>query len=111
MQKQPGMMLKYDKIIQNQLDNGMIENVGRFKVDGIKHYKPQLDVNPQKATTKLRIAFDASAKTKYRSKSLNERLYRGPVLLLHVNICGILLRFRLYEIAIVSDIEMAFLQV
>ena len=53
--------------------------------------------------------YDASAKTKKESKSLNECLYRGPVLL--QDLTGILLRFRLNRIALVADIEKAFLQV
>ena len=110
MQKQPGMMLKYDTIIQDQLEKGIIEKVNRFKVDGMKHYIPHhVVITPQKATTKLRIVYDASARSKFGNKSLNECLYRGPVLL--QNLCGILLRFRLYKIGIVSDIEKAFLQV
>ena len=110
MQKQPGMMLKYDTIIQDQLEKGIIEKVDRFKADGMKHYIPHhVVITPQKSTTKLRIVYDASARSKFGNKSLNECLYRGPVLL--QNLCGILLRFRLYKIGIVSDIEKAFLQV
>ena len=110
MQKQPGMLPKYDSIIQDQLAKGVIEKVDRFKCDGIKHYIPHhVVITPQKTTTKLRVVYDASAKSKLGSKSLNECLYRGPVLL--QNLCGILLRFRLYTIGIISDIEKAFLQV
>ena len=91
MQKQPGMMLKYDTIIQDQLKKGVIEKVDRFKVDGMKHYIPyHLVIIPQKATTKLKIVYDASAKSKLGNKNLNECLYRGPVLL--QALCGILLR-------------------
>ena len=43
-------------------------------------------------------------------KSLNECLHRGPITL--PNMCGIiLLRFRCYFIAILADIEKAFLQI
>ena len=64
MQKQPGMMLKYDTIIQDQLEKGIIEKVDRFKVDGMKHYIPHhVVITPQKATTKLRIVYDASARS------------------------------------------------
>ena len=110
MQKQPDMMLKYDTIIQDQLEKGVVEKVDRFNVDGIKHYIPHhVVITPQKATTKLRIVYDASAKSKFGNKSLNECFYRGPVLL--QNLYEILFRFRLYEIGIVSDIEKPFLQV
>ena len=110
MQKQPGMMLKYDTIIQDQLVKWVIEKVDMFKVDGIKQYiSHQVVITPQKATTKLRIVYDATARSNMVNKGLNECLYRGPVLL--QSLCGILLRFRLYEIGIVSDIVKAFLQV
>ena len=76
----------------------------------MKHYIPHhVVITPQKATAKLRIVCDASARSKFGNKSLNECLYRDPVL--QQNLCGIQLRFRLNEIGIVSDIEKAFLQV
>lgn len=75
--------------------------------DGIKHYIPHhVVITPEKSTTKLRIVYEASAKSR---KHYKMSLYRGPVLL--KNLCGILLRFRLHKIGIVSDIETAFLQV
>ena len=65
-------------------------------------------ITPQKSTTKLRVVYDASAKSKQPNKSLNECLYRGPVMI--NDICGILIRFRLYAIALVADIEKAYHQ-
>ena len=41
--------------------------------------------------------------------SLNECLHRGPIAL--PNMCGVLIRFRLYLIAVLADIEKAFLQI
>ena len=48
-------------------------------------------------------------KPKKESKSLNECLYRGPVIL--EDLCGLLLRFRIYKVALAADIKKAFLQV
>ncbi|KAI5756181.1 hypothetical protein M8J77_022798 [Diaphorina citri] len=52
---------------------------------------------------------DASAKQIRSKPSLNEHLYRGPVLL--ENLCSLLLRFRLHKIGFVADIEKAFLNI
>jgi len=64
-------------------------------------------VTPEKTTTKLGIVFDASAKTRKKNKSLNTSHHRDPVIL--EDLCGLLLRFRLYKVALVSDVEKAFL--
>ncbi len=78
--------------------------------DGIRHYIPHhVVIKPDRDTTKLRVVYDASAKVRKEDASLNECLYRGPVLLR--DLCGMLLRFRLPNVGIVADIEKAFLQV
>ena len=102
-------MKRYNSVIQEQLEKNIIEKVDRYRQDGINHYIPHhAVVTPDKSTTKLRIVYDASAKTNPDDKSLNEYLCRGPVLL-H-DLCGILLRFRMHRLGIVADIEKAFLQ-
>jgi len=110
MKKNPEILGKYDNIIQEQLKNGIIEKVCDDSNQNMKHYIPHHAViTPQKSTTKLRIVYDASAKTRKTNHSLNDCLYRGPVLL--NDLCGIMLRFRMHEIAMVADIEKAFLQI
>ena len=37
-----------------------------------------------------------------KQKSLNECLYRGPVML--PDLCGLLIRFRMHTIAVVADV-------
>ena len=77
---------QYDNVIQDQLRLGVIEKVKPGSSDSIKHYIPHhAVVNPSKATTKVRVVYDASAKTKQENKSLNDCLYRGPVLLQDLN--------------------------
>ena len=110
MKKKPELMKAYDTIIHDQLEKGIIEKASETSADGPKHYLPHHAViNPLKPTTKLRIVYDASAKARKENKSLNECLYRGPVLL--NDLCGLLMRFRWNHIAIVADIEKAFLQI
>ena len=66
-------------------------------------------LTPNKATTKVRIVYDASSKAGSDTSSLNKCLHRGPVIL--PDLCGLLIRFRMYPIVVLADIEKAFLQV
>ncbi|MEM7375589.1 MAG: reverse transcriptase domain-containing protein [Bacteroidota bacterium] len=112
LEKDPDLFKRYNEIIQTQAKKGMIEkvNVSDMNNANKKHYIPHhVVVKPESTTTKLRIVYDASAKTKKSNKSLNECLYRGPVIM--EDLCGLLLRFRTQKIGIVSDIEKAFLQI
>jgi len=104
------LLTQYDSIIQEQHSRGMIERVAPDPTAEKLHYIPHHAVyTPTKPTTKLRLVFDASAKTKVSNNSLNDCLYRGPVML--QDLSGLLLRFRLNKIALTADIEKAFLQV
>ena len=95
--------------MQDQLERGIIEKVRSEPSIGIRHYIPHHAVlNPSKPTTKVRVTYDASAKTKQDNKSLNECLYCGSVML--QDLTGILLSFQLNKVAMVADIEKAFLQ-
>ena len=110
LRKMPELLDKYEDIIQDQMKKGVVEKVDENSGDGKKHYIPHHPViTPKKTTTKIRIVYDASAKTRSENPSLNECLYRGPVIL--ENLCGMILRFRLRKVAIIADIEKAFLQV
>lgn len=73
------------------------------------HYLPHHAViRKDKASTKIRIVFDASAKST-EGVSLNDCLYSGPKF--EQNVLDILLRFRIHHIAMAADIEKAFLMV
>ena len=78
--------------------------------DTAKHYIPHhAVVNPDKTSTKVRVVYGASVKKNKRQKNLTECLYPRPTML--KDLTEILLRIRLNKIAIVIDIEKAFLQI
>ena len=60
-----------------------------------------------KAITKIRIVYDASAKT--IGPSLNDCLYTGPKF--DQRLIDILLRFQTLRITLTADIECVFLQI
>ena len=72
----------YDDVIQNQMGQAVIEKVvDRIQEGNLKHYLSHHPVlTPAKNTTKLRVVYDASLKAKKGDNSLNDCLYRGPVL-------------------------------
>ena len=72
------------------------------------HYLPHhAAIRPDKETTKLRLVYDTSAKTK--GPSLNNCQYSRPKF--DQKIFDLLLRFRIYPIVMTADIEKAFLMV
>ena len=72
MKSNPQLVDKYDAIIQNQLQLGIIERVTSNEKDTTKHYIPHHAViNPDKTSTKVRIVYDASAKIKAREVGMN----------------------------------------
>ena len=111
LMRNPEHLTKYDAVIQDQLQKSIIEVVpDEDSANTLKHYIPHHEiVTPEKTTTKIRIVFDASAKTRKGSQSLNESLHRGPIIL--EDLCGLLMRFRLNKVALVADVEKAFHQV
>ena len=110
LKKSPDLLRDYDVMIQDQLRKGIVEPVtdpDQF-VEGKLHYLPHhAVVRTDKQTTKLRIVYDASAKMS--GPSLNECLHTGPKF--EQSILDILLRFRLHKVALVGDVEKAFLMV
>ena len=109
---EPSVLVEYDKIIQEQIKNGIVEVIDEhepMKVDGDKiHYLPHHAVIRQdKETTKVRIVYDASAKE--NGPSLNECLHIGPKF--NQSIFELLIRFRLHKCAFIADVEKAFLMI
>ena len=98
----------YNGIFLNQMELGIIEPAKEKVSPGNCHYIPHHPViREDKDTSKVRIVFDASAKSE--GLSLNEYLYKGPQLT--PSVFDILIRFRSFAIALTSGIEKAFLQI
>jgi hypothetical protein len=111
LRQQPEILKEYDKIINEQLQHGKIEHVVELeRPDERVHYLPHHAVVRKNAkTTKVRVVYDASSKECKRAVSLNDCLHVSPSLtpqLFHV-----LLRFMERRVALVADIEKAFLNV
>lgn len=103
-------MTAYDAIIKEQAEVGIIERVLELETPDKVHYLPHHAVIRNEAkTTKIRVVYDASSKEGKRGVSLNNCLHVGPALspLLY----DILIRFREKRVAVVGDIEKAFLNV
>ena len=109
LKRDPELLKEYDRTIQEQLTKGVIEPVSPDeKTNNQVHYLPHHGVvHSDKATTKLRVVYDASSKTS--GPSLNECLYKGPKF--HQLILDLLIRFRSYRVALIAYVEKAFLMI
>ena len=110
LRQDPDLLREYNATIESQLKNGIIEIVD--DVESISneriHYLPHhAVVRRDKATTKVRVVYDASAKAE--GSSLNECLHVGPKFCQKV--LELLIRFRIFQIALIADIEKAFLMI
>ncbi|KAK3720463.1 hypothetical protein QZH41_010029 [Actinostola sp. cb2023] len=74
------------------------------------HYIPHHGVvRKDRSTTKLRVVYDGSATTTTRKYSLNDCLLTGPNYIPHL--FDMMVKFRIHPVALVADIEKAFLMV
>ena len=109
LDKTPHLLNEYDKIFDEYLKLGIIEEVQtKGNTDQVVYLPHKEVVKENRSTTKLRIVFDASAKYK-DTMSLNDVLYKGPCL--NADLYSLLLKFRVYPIVLTADIEEAYLQI
>ena len=79
LRQNPPVIHEYNKVIRDQVNRGIVEIVSQPKIISGKgaHYLPHHAViREDKTTTKLRIVYDASARSD--GPSLNDCLYAGP---------------------------------
>uniref|UniRef100_A0A1X7UQR4 DUF1758 domain-containing protein n=1 Tax=Amphimedon queenslandica TaxID=400682 RepID=A0A1X7UQR4_AMPQE len=108
LRKNPELLTEYNKVIQEQLSHGIVELASELPVGGKIHYLPHHAViRRDKETTKVCVAYDASAQSRNKP-SLNHCLYKGPPF---GQAIFDILRFRVHQTAIAGDIKKAFLMV
>ena len=110
LQRDPELLEAYDGVIREQLQNGIIEEVLESQEPHDKaHYLPHHPViRRDKSSTKVRVVYDASC-SQGISPSLNQCLHIGPSF--GQCILDVLIRFRMHKVALVGDVEKAFLMV
>ena len=111
LKRDKDLLKRYQAVIDGYLQDGIVEKVEPEEEDSANHvrYLPHhCVVKEDRATTKVRIVFDAAAKDK-NGIALNDLLMAGPNL--NPDLFGVLIRFRLNPIAVTADIKQAFLQI
>ena len=105
-----GKLQEYHQIMQDQISNGIMEQVPAQPTGEIVHYVPhQAVVREQAETTKMRIVYDCSSRANAQSPSLNDCLDTGPPL--QPLLFDIMLRNRMRKYCVTGDIQKAFLQI
>lgn len=108
LSRSPDIIVKYDGIIKEQLELGIIDKVSDEEHPSKVSYLPHQPVIRENVeTTKVRIVYDASCKDRTTKTSLNDCLHVGPSLI--PLMFDILIRFREQPVVLVGDIEKAFL--
>ena len=112
LEKTPELKEKYQEAISTMEKAGIIEEVPNSEMNNKEvpiYYMPHRPVIKESSqTTKVRPVFDASAKS-HNGVSLNDCLETGPNLI--PELPGVLMRFCRWKIAILADINKAFLMV
>ena len=104
------MLEQNDHLIKEQLESVVVELVKQDQVPepGNVHYLPHKGVvRLDRDTNKVRVVCDALLKV--FGPSLNGCLHVGPSL--YPLLLDILLRLRVYEVAVTEDVEKAFLNI
>ncbi|XP_053686159.1 uncharacterized protein LOC128735701 [Sabethes cyaneus] len=105
----PALKDAYSDFIHEYIRLGHMREIENSANDWPSYYLPHhCVVRPESVTTKLRVVFDASCSTD-SGVSLNDALMVGP--LVQDDLLTMILRFRVPQFAIVSDIEKMYRQI
>ena len=101
--KEPELIREYNQIIEEQLSKGIVEKVAAEDNEKENvHYLPHhVVIRRDRATTKLRIVYDGSAKPPERTHSLNDCLETGPNST--PQLLDTLVNFRCHKIGLTAD--------
>ena len=105
------LLTEYNKLFQHQLAEGIIEKVlqSEFRKDNVNFMPHHAVIREGRTTSKVRVVFDASCKLHSDELSLNVRLERCPNCI--PLLFDVMVRFRVHTVALIADIEKAFLQI
>ena len=110
LDKNEELKQEYNQVFHNYLKDGKIEKIDDNDYGLVEktYYLPyRVTGRYDKETTKVHVTFEASVKNG-NEPLLNDYLYAGPCVLRQLDI---LVRFRLHNIILMSDIKQAFLDV
>lgn len=108
--KNPEIRSVYSNSITEYIENKIISCVdfADYQSASAFYLPHHCVIKPDSVSTKLRIVFDASAKSS-NGFSLNDVLFPGPKL--HQDLPELLLRFRTYPLAFICDIKQMYSQI
>lgn len=109
-EKDKGLKTEYIKFMKDYLEQKHMSLVSNNWDRGVKYYvlPHQAVVRPESVTTRLRVVFDALARTMLGT-SLNDKLMTGPNQ--QRNLINIILRFRAYEYIVTAYVAQMFRQI
>ncbi|VEN35328.1 unnamed protein product [Callosobruchus maculatus] len=108
LSRDQNLRIEYNKAMQDFLDQGHMRILHENEVNRPSYYIAHHPVVKVGSSTPVRIVLDASSPTD-NGVSLNDILYCGPKL--QTDIVALLLNFRLFNVAVTSDIRQMFRQI
>lgn len=107
--RNPGLEETYRSVLQEYIDLGHMSEVSSDELPDEGFDLPHHAViKSTSLTTKVRVVFNASAKTSKTAISLNDALMTGPTI--QDDIFSLLLRFRSHQYVLTADIEKMYRQ-